>query len=707
MSRIKKLGEKLLEIFRNRTLMLSILIALVAIVYIVQLFNLQIVKGSEYREQSEKRMLRTEVVAATRGEITDAKGVVLATNKLSFNVKLYKVRVDPIEQNASIEKLIHILEQNEDKIYSTFPMNEELTDFNFDNEEDEKKWKKEMKIDETFSFEDTINYYIKKYALEDIEDSNMQKKIIKVKYEGNLNGYSLLNGVLIAKDISEKSHAQIEEQKASLYGVSIETTTKRYYPNGTLAAHVIGYVSKINSNEYKAKKEEGYNVNSVIGKSGIELSYEKYLRGVDGIKKVETDGKGQVTSSNITKEAISGKNVTLTIDYRLQKVAEEALQTTMDKLRDGTLVGKIIPNANSGSVVVLDVETGEVLAMVSNPSYDINKMNGITTKEWNALRQDPLNPMYNRAISGIYSPGSTYKMLVGMAGLMEKKVTVDEKIRDPGIYPYGHKPTCWIYSQYGTTHGYVNYSEAIKGSCNCYFYEVGRRIGISEIVKYSKIFGLGTKTGIELASEVSGEIAGEKELEQDEPWYLGQTLSAAIGQASSAYTPIQLANYIATIANGGNLNKVTLIKEVKNDNTHEKVSLEELNEYSKNYTGVDFEEKKIDIDASYIDAAKEGMLSVTNDRGGTASIIFKNSNIKVAGKTGTSQLGNGSNNGIFVGFAPYDKPKIAVVAIIENGGEGTYTANVVKPIMEEYFKISTEDKANEKNQNIIENQIKF
>ena len=527
--------------------------------------------------------------------------------------------------------------------------------------------------------------------------------MIQIKYEGNLNGYSLFNSVTVAKDISQESVAQIEEKKSELYGVNVVSVPKRYYPNGTLAAHIIGYVSKISDTEYSEKKEEGYTINSIIGKTGIEQAFEKYLKGKDGVVKAETDSQGNVSSESTTEEAVAGNSIALTIDYRLQKTAEESIENVIKKLQDGTLVGKKVPEASAGSVVVLDIETGETLAMASFPSYNINDMvSGMSASELNKLFNDPLNPMYNRAISGTYAPGSTYKMLVGIAGLKANAITLDEKILDPGIYPYGHKPKCWIYTQYHRTHGYVNLEGAIKGSCNCYFYEVGRRIGIDEIIKTTKLFGLGQKTGIELYGESTGQIAGEKE----EEWYLGDTLNAAIGQSSNLYTPIQLANYISAIANGGTLNKVSLIKNIKSSDDNE-ISLSEIEEFAKEFTGVDFESRDVGIEQSYVDAIKRGMLSVTSESGGTASIIFKNSNIQVAGKTGTSQVAGKQNNGIFVGFAPYDKPKIAVVAIIEGGGEGTYTANVVKPIMEEYFKISTEDKANDKEQNIVESSINF
>lgn len=689
-----------------------IVVIVISVIFIATLFNLQIVNGENYREQSEKRMLRTKNITAPRGEIYDRNGVILATNKLSYDVELYKVRVSTKEQNDGILRLVEILNENSDKVYSTFPVNDDLNGFNFENTEEEQKWKKEMKLDSTLTFDQVIDKYIEKYELQDYSDNRLnQIKMIEIKYEANLNGYSLFNSATIAKDISQKSVAKIGEEKYKIYGISIVSVPKRYYPNGNLLSHTIGYVSKISSTEYEKKKEQGYNVNSVIGKAGIEQSFEKYLRGKDGVIKEETDTLGNVSSQTETTEAKSGDNVTLTIDYRLQKVAEESLLNTINGLQNGTLVGKKFSDANAGAVVVLDVDSGEVLASASYPTYDINSLiGGISLKDWNALQNNSLHPMLNRVVSGTYSPGSTFKMLVGMAGLMNGKITVDEKYYDPGIYPYGYHPKCWLYTDRHMTHGWINIEGAIKGSCNCYFYEVGRRIGISEIVKYAKLFGLGQKTGIELSGEVAGTIAGADDKSEDglkSPWYLGDTLSAAIGQSGSSYTPIQLANYIATIANGGKLNKVSLIKSVDNEVAGTSESLADINKYTSEYTGVNFEEKDLNINSEYIDAIKKGMLSVTSETGGTSYIVFKNSDIQVAGKTGTAQVPNGNNNGIFVGFAPYDNPKIAVVAVIEHGGEGTYTANVVKPIMEEYFNIDKESKQNEKAQNVSNQDIKF
>ncbi|MEG1989375.1 MAG: penicillin-binding protein 2 [Clostridia bacterium] len=700
---MKKFIEKIANFFANRNLILMFVTIFIGAIYIITLFNIQVINGKSYREKSEKKMLRNEVITAARGPIVDRNDVVLATNKRSYNVALYKTKSSIEEQNDAIENIIKILEENGDNIYSTFPVNDTNDNFNFSNKEEELKWKREMNIKEEYTFNQVVEYYSNKYELLQYPKQYILK-MIQIKYEANLMGYSLFKSVIIAKDISEKSLAKLEEEKFKLCGVDTTSVLKRYYPLKTLASHTIGYVSSINSDEYDKLKGEGYTQNSSIGKMGVEQSYEKYLKGTDGLKKVEVDSYGTVSSETESIKPITGNTVKLTIDYRLQKVAEESLEKVINQIKVGTPTMKKHEDASSGSVVVLDTTTGEILASVSYPSFDINSFtNGIDYKKWNELKNSSVKPMFNRTIAGLYSPGSTFKMLVGLAGLNIGKITVDEKINDPGIYPYGHKPKCWIYEMYRRTHGNINISDALKVSCNCYFYEVGRRIGISEIINYGKLFGLNEKTGIEISGEVSGQIAGEKHTGQ---WYLGETLSAAIGQSQNSFTPLELVNYISAIANGGNLNKVTVIKSVE-DNEKTLVSLDELNSYATNYTGVDFKSRKLDIKKEYIDAVKLGMLYVTNDRGGTSYNTFKDLGIEVAGKTGTAEVSNGSSDGIFVGFAPYDKPKIAIVAVINHGGEGTYTANVVRPIMDEYFKIDKEDKLNEKKQNILDSNIIF
>lgn len=701
---LKSKLEKIMEILENRELVLSFILCIIALVFLIQLFNLQVINGVSYREQAENKIVRTESIAASRGEIYDRNGVLLATNRLTYDVEIYRTKVGVEKTNEAIIKLVDIIERNGDKIYSTFPCNASGDNFSeeyLNNAELKNSFLKNIKLDENATYQDVLNYYSKKYAVEDY-DFRDKINVIKVKYEANLNGYSLFNGVVISKDISKNSVAQIEELKSELYGVNIISVPQRYYASDNFACHIIGYVSKINTDEYNNSKDEGYTINSMIGKSGVEESMEKYLKGVDGVKKVVTDSLGNVSSEQIIAEASSGKDVTLTIDYRIQNVVENALKNTLWNLQTGGYGKEPIYEAQSGSCVVLDVETGEVLAIASYPEYNINSfVDGISSSEWNSLISDAQKPMFNRAISGTYSPGSTYKMLMGIAGLESGGIYVDEYYTDPGEYPYAYKPKCWIYTAHQITHGSINLAGALKGSCNCYFYEVGRRIGIANIVQWAKNFGLGSKTGIELSGEAKGNIAGDGVNE----WSLGDTLSASIGQNTNLFTPIQLANYISTIANGGTLNKVSLIKNVGDDINS--VPLSELANYTKEFTGVDFQPRDLEIDPSYINAVKEGMYAVTTENGGTAADIFADSRVEVAGKTGTAQVASGANNAIFVGFAPYNNPKIAVVAIVEHGGEGYYLANMVKEITNEYFDIYNFDGEKQKIQEVVNVHVDF
>ena len=678
-------------------------VIIIGIIFIFTLFNIQIINGHAYRDKSQNKMLRTETIAPARGEIIDRNGIVLATNTLSYDLVIYKVDISSNKQNDTILNVLNILEENGDSIKSRFPINETFDGFNFKNKSEELNWKKDLKFKEDATFNEIIDIYVYRYELEEYKREDALK-IIRVRYEAGILGYSLFKGVTIAEDISPKSMAHIEEKSFMLQGIKIEEKLKRYYPYGSLFAHSIGYVSNISDEEYKELKDQGYKLNSNIGKTGIEESFEKYLKGTSGIVKTEVNTLGEISSQTVTLRPKTGNNIALTLDYRLQKVAHDSLVKVITDVKEGNNGYIKHEEAGSGSVVVTNVKTGEILAMVNYPSFDPNLfVSKISYTDWNNILNDKLNPMNNRAISGTYSPGSTFKMLMGVAGLEEEKITPKEKIVDTGIYKGGHNPHCWLYDRNGRTHGSINVSQAIQVSCNVFFYETGKRLGISTINEYAKMFGLGQKTGIEIAGEKYGTVAGDNYNENK--WYLGQTLSAAIGQESNSFTPISMVNYISSIANGGTLNRVKLVKNIKgNDNIS--ISNLELNEYIEEYTKVETLEKELNIEKENIEAVRYGMSLVTS-QGGTSYSIFKNLNVKVAGKTGTAQVQGKTSNGIFVGFAPYDNPEIAVYAIVEQGGEGTYVANVVKPIFEEYFKIDNSDKLNEKSENISDSGVSF
>ena len=395
---------------------------------------------------------------------------------------------------------------------------------------------------------------------------------------------------------------------------------------------------------------------------------------------------------------MDGCNVVLTIDSKLQKIAEDALKDNIEKIRNGGF-GKSY-DAKGGSCVVMNVKTGEVLAMASYPDYNPQSFaNGISNEEWQGYLQNESYPLLNKTTQSAYEPGSIFKMVTALAGLESGNITLTEKINDTGVFKkYGTDWKCWYYTDYHTGHGYLNVVGAIEKSCNFFFYETADRMGIDVLDKYAKYFGLGTKTGIELPSEVSGTLASKEYVKSiDSNWNPGDTINAAIGQGYNKFTPLQMTKYISMIANGGNNIDVSIIKTIQKPDGTE-VSKEEINEFVNQKLGLNdnTQSEDIKINDEYLKAVKEGMKSVTSGESGTAYVRFKDFNIKVGGKTGSAEAGRDKNNkdivnAWFAAFAPYDDPEIAVVVMVENGGHGNYTAEAVRNIMAEYFGMNTQN----------------
>ena len=399
---------------------------------------------------------------------------------------------------------------------------------------------------------------------------------------------------------------------------------------------------------------------------------------------MEMSVEGTKTAEYVTKEAIQGSDVILTIDAKIQEAAERALEERIEGIRNGEFGKKY--DTQTGAAVLIDVNTGEILAMCSYPDYEPELfVEGISTDKWNEYTQEGKSALLNRTIQSANAPGSIFKMVSAIAGLETGAITAQEKINDTGIYPKGYNPRCWVYSDKGYGHGLLNVSEAIKHSCNYYFYEVGTRIGIAEIEKYAKNFGLGQKTNVELTGEVSGTLAGLELYDKlDETWYYGNTLSAVIGQAENNFTPLQIAKYIAMLTNGGKNIDITIIKDIiKQDGII--INRDEITKSVNEKLGIEETAKEnLQIKQENLDAVLEGMKSVTTETGGTAYSVFKDFEVEVGGKTGSAEAGN-KTNAWFVGFAPYEKPEVAVVVFIENGWHGYYTAGVAKEILEAYF----------------------
>lgn len=672
---------------RVRYNVLTIIVYIVGVILLIQLFNLQIIHGEEYRETSNSRLTRETTIKAARGSIKDRTGVELVTTDTGYSVEIYSSKVDDTELNESIKKFIEILEDNGDEFVDNLPLTVDPYEFTYESEEDQKSWKAEYDIDEDATAEEAFNALKEEYSIDE-EDDETARKIMAVRYEIERNGYSTTKSVTIAKDISNTSAVQIKEQNESLAGMNVVTEPVVSYTSGSLASHVLGYVGAISAEEYE-ENQDTYSSDDIIGKSGIQYVFEEYLKGTDGVKQVDMTVDGAVTSEYVTEEAVAGSDVILTIDASLQEVAEEALEQNIKDIAAGEY-GETY-EADAGAVVVMDVETGEILAMASYPDYNPDKY----SEEYS---EDSTGKYLNRAISSAYAPGSTFKMVVASAALMTGEITPTTTVNDTGVYPYGDSQACWYYRRYKKGHGYLNVTQAIKYSCNYFFYDMGYRLGIDTIAEYAAKYGLGQKTGIELTGEVSGTIASREYAESlGQNWYISDTLSAAIGQSYNNFTPVQMARYVSMIANGGKSVDVTIVKSIINADGSE-VSSEEIEEFVNEKLGLDDTSlDDIEISEEAIEAIRKGMKGVTSESGGTAYSYFTDLDIEIAGKTGSAQTGvDGEAHAWFVGFAPYDDPEIAIVVFVENGGSGAYTSDVAKKIIEEYFGMNSEEVTEDK-----------
>ena len=668
---------------------ISMLIYIIGIIIIIKLFTLQIVNGKEYLDKSNSRLTRETTVKATRGNILDCNGNILAGTKLRYSLELYKSKIETEELNNTILKVMNILEKNSDEYIDDFPISMNPIEYKYSNNDNIRTWLKNNNLDENLTAEEVLNKYIEKYELENYELTDA-RKIISVRYGIDKNGYSSMKPYIISDNISEQSTLEFEEQSAGFPGINIENTPVRNYIYGSLASHVLGYTGRISEDEYNSL--EGYQISDYIGKTGVEYVFEKYLKGEDGVKQTDMSVDGTFTGEYITQEAVSGYDVTLTIDAKIQEAAEKSLSQTIEKICNGDF-GKAY-DAKTGSAVVMNVKTGEVIALCSYPDFEPQLfVDGISTEKWTEYTQEGKSALINRAIQSAYAPGSVYKMVTAIAGIESGAITTTETIYDTGIYYYGGSSwRCWSYTDYGIGHGAVNVSGAIKHSCNYFFYETAKRMGIDTLVKYARYFGLGSKTGIELSGEEAGLLASKETSEKyNKPWYGGDTLNAAIGQGDNSFTPIQIAKYISMVANGGHDVDVTLLKEIK-DSNGTAIDKKEVENYINDKLGIKKEEKEnLEISKESIDAVLEGMKSVTTETGGTAYSVFKDFEIEVGGKTGSAEAGK-NVNAWFTGFAPYDDPEIAVVVFVENGGHGYYTASVARAIFESYFGTTEEIK---------------
>ena len=668
---------------------INIIVYLIGIILIAQLFNLQVVHGESYREQSNTRLSRTSTIKAARGSILDRSGNELAGVKTENNIEIYKTNISNDELNESMLNLVDLFNQYQIEYSDTFPI--KINPFEFTISGDElTQWKKKYKLSDEITAEEAFYKFKDKYQInsDDVEEI---RKIISMRYIITTTGYSATKSITIATNVNEEVVAQISERNSDFPGVSISANAARTYLTGSLAAHIIGYTGKIKEDEYNEKKDT-YTIDDIIGKTGVEYIFEKYLKGKDGQKQVEMSVDGTITGESVSENAIAGSDVVLTIDSNLQQVTEKSLENCINKIRNGGFSQRY--DAQGGAAVVMNVNTGEVLASASYPTFEPQWfVGGISQENWAYLRDDTRHPQLNKATQSTYEPGSTFKMVTAIAGLETGAITTKEKINDTGVYrKYNSEWKCWYYTSYHRGHGYQNVTQALQHSCNYFFYETGDRMGIDNLAKYALHFGLGKKTGIELPNEKDGAVASREtyaKLRNGGKIGPGDVLNASIGQGDNNFTPMQIAKYISSIANGGTVVKPTIIKSILNSDGSE-VSRDEIENYTNEKVGYENTNDGITINPESIAVAKEGMRMAASEAGGTAYNIFKGFNQEVAGKTGSAEAGKDKNgndlvNAWFVCFAPYEKPEVAVVVMIENGGHGNYAAEVARDVLTQYF----------------------
>ncbi len=488
---------------------------------------------------------------------------------------------------------------------------------------------------------------------------------IKKKIKESQNYYE---PIMLKSDLTLEMVTKIEEQCRYMPEVMLSVQPIRNYPYKELAVHALGYVGEVSSYEIEKGLFKNVTQGSIVGKSGLEKSYDKILRGEDGSFMEEVDVAGNVVKHYDSVQPVPGKNLQLTIDYRLQKALEDFTDQHLAYLRRSGLA----PRARAAAVVALDPRNGAVRAMVSRPGYDPNLfVHGISSKDWNRINNDDAYPMNNKVISGEYPPGSTFKIVTGSAAFELNKVGLNEPIFDGGFHPL--VPT--MGNAGGEVLGWLTFISALAMSDNVYFYELGNRVGIDNIAKYARIYGFGQKTGIDLEGESRGLVASKQVKREiwDEDWRLGDTFNAAIGQGFNLTTPIQLSVMLSIVANGGMKYQPYLVDSILNaDGT--------LFEKPKRAEG-----KHIEVSQQTIDYMRQGM-SATTQEGGTAS-YFSQLPKPIAGKTGTAENSHGRDHGLFVAYGPVEDPELVVVCIVEQGGFGSTAAGpIVYKAFEEFFK---------------------
>ena len=669
------------KISKRRSITLVGLVIVVFSIYACRLFQIQIVEGEEYAEMAKNNYGTNISIAASRGELLDRYLRPIAMNRTSLQI-IFDYNFFPSgdseekhkEQAAIILSLTDLLTKSKEPWNDTLPISKTAPySFEKDQEKAIAKLKSTHRLSDYATAEQCMNALVETYHLQELSPEN-QRIVAGVQYEMGLRGFAVKNPFVFSNDISKETSYIIQENNAFYQGVDVQPTAVREYVDGTLAPHLIGTIGPIYAEEYADLKEKGYQMNDLLGKSGFESAFESYLRGTTGTRTLIKDASGKVIDEYEKKSPVPGNSVVLTLDSQLQSATQKALEKKFNELRklpSGSYNGKFNMNGHdvrSGSAVVLDIKTGGVLACASWPGYDLTTYN----QDYDKLIKHKDNPLFNRALNGAFPVGSTMKPGMALAAMSEGIYNSSSHIATcTGKYQrfakYNDRPGCL------GRHGSIDVVEALRVSCNVFFYETGYLLGIDRMNEYSTQFGLGQKTGVEIG-ESTGVLAGPAHrLATGGQWMAGDTIRAAIGQSDNAFTPIQLAAYAMTIANDGVRYKTHFLQSVRS-----------YNGVTENtYTPEVVARMKLSKDA--LKAVEEGMVACV--KAGTARYAFRGVKYTAAGKTGTAQTGynNRTDHGTFIGYAPVDKPEVAISVVMESGTSPA-ASEVARAILDAYFK---------------------
>lgn len=686
----------------------ALVVTLIALC-VVTLYKLQIIEGAAYYEESQNNQASNQTVTAARGNILDRYGRVLVSNRECYNLKISDTRLfsDEVEDpNAVILEMINMVEAAGETYIDDLPITKEppfeYTDMTALQRTLLTAYLDSKGLDEDTTAVELMSYFRTRYDIANSYNAEEMRKIASVRYALNVRYSINTNPYVFVEDASIDLISDLMGVVGNV--VEVETSYVREY-NTQYAAHILGYVQAMSEEDmekYRPQDENsGYDYDTKVGRDGVEYTFEDWLHGTNGTARVTRTSSGTITSTVYTEDPVPGNHVYLTIDIQLQEAVERILETGIYELqlkRDEdnakyTMEGKldeVREDIQGGAIVVVDVKTGEPLAIASYPTFDLSSI----IEDYSDLLEAENDPLFNRALNGAYEPGSTFKPCTAIAGLTENIINTETQIECTGLFTkyadQGYAPACWIYTQTDgqLTHGYDNVTEAIKDSCNVFFYTVADNLGIRKLMEYAKNFGLGESTGIEL-SETTGNMANpDNHLNYDvDSWVDGDTVQAGIGQSDSMFTPLQLAEYCAAIANGGTRHSAAILKSVRSY------------DYSRQLYQKETEVLSTVDSADYNWAAiQRGMYLMANDITSSSSTVYyalsnysyNGVSLPVAAKTGTSQLGEDkTNNAIFMCYAPVDDPEIAIAIVVERGQSGANLSKMARNVLDAYFSLGT------------------